>query len=155
MENSKTSLINILQEIIDIYSPDELSSKDIKYEIKQESPKRFNVNLQYKDQYYSLIILPTFNPKRPSINFGNTDQNYNDINLNSLINSLYSSRILASIFGLIRYWVDKYNIQEFEYGAEGNIRNQLYNYYLTRHFSDFKNYQETIGNKVLQVWKKI
>lgn len=147
-------LLEILKEIIDIYSPEELNSKDIDYNIVQDSSRRFTVNLKYKDQYYVLVILPIFK-KRSSINFGNTDKNYENLNLSKLLNSPYSSRILAAIFGLIRYWVDKYNIQEFEYGAEGKIRNQLYNYYLNKHFSDFKNTQEKIGEETLQVWKKI
>lgn len=155
MENNKIKLVNLLQEIIDIYSPNELNSKGIEYNIEQESPRRFVVNLKYKDQYYSLRILPIFNPKRPSINFGNTDKNYENLNLNQLLNSPYSSRILAAIFGLVRYWIDKYNIQEFEYGAEGDIRNKIYNYYLEKHFSEFQNSQEKIGNETLQVWKKI
>jgi len=148
-------LINLLQEIIDIYSPEELDSKDIKYDIEDESSTRFRVNLKYKDQYYTLTILPLFNPKRPNINFGSTDKNYKNLNLNQLLNSPYSSRVLASIFGLIRYWVDKYNIQEFEYGAEGKIRSKLYNYYLTKHFPDFQNIQEKTGDVILQIWKKI
>lgn len=148
-------LINLLKEIIDIYSPEELNSKDIKYIIDQESSSRFKVNLEYKDQHYILTILPLFNPKRPSINFGSTNENYENLNLNQLLNSPYSSRILAAIFGLIRYWVDKYNIKEFEYGAEGDIRNKLYNYYLEKHFPDFKNTQEKIGDEILQIWTKI
>ena len=128
-------LTSLLKEIIDIYS--------------------FKVNLKYKDQYYTLTILPLFNPKRSNINFGSTDNNYENLNLNQLLNSPYSSRILAAIFGLVRYWIDKYNIQEFEYGAEGKTRNQLYNYYLIKHFSDFKNTQEKIGDVTLQVWKRI
>ena len=155
MENTKIKLINLLQEIIDIYSPEELDSKDIEYDIESESSTRFRVNLKYKDQYYTLIILPLFNPKRPNINFGSTDENYKNLNLNRLLNSPYSSRILASIFGLLRYWVNKYNIQEFEYRAEGEIRNKLYNYYLTKHFPDFQNTQEKTGDVILQIWKKI
>lgn len=148
-------LLDILTEMIDVYSPEELDSKDIEYNIERESSNRFRVNLKYKDQYYTLTILPLFNPKRPSINFGSTDENYENLNLNQLLNSQYSSRILAAIFGLIRYWVDKYNIQQFEYGAEGEVRNKLYNYYLTKHFSDFENTQEKVGDAILQVWKKI
>jgi hypothetical protein len=148
-------LINLLKEIIDIYLPDELSSKEIEYNIERESSKRFRVTLKYKDQYYVLTILPLFNPKRPSINFGSTDEKYENLNLNQLLNSQYSSRILAAIFGLIRYWVDKYNIQEFEYGAEGNTRTKLYDYYLKKHFPDFENIQEKYGDAVLQIWKKI
>lgn len=148
-------LTNLLKEIIDIYSPEELGSKDIEYDIEREASTRFRANLKYKDQYYTLTILPLFNPKRLSVNFGSTDKNYENLNLNQLLNSPYSSRILAAIFGLIRYWIDKYNIQQFEYGAEGEIRNKLYNYYLTKHFSDFKNTQEKIGDATLQVWTKI
>lgn len=151
----KIKLLNILKEIIDIYSPEELNSKEIKYDIVEDNKRRFIVNLTYKDQYYSLRILPIFNPKRSSINFGNTDEKYENLNLNQLLNSPYSSRILASIFGLIRYWIDKHNIQEFEYGAEGETRNKLYNYYLNKHFPDFENVQENFGNEIIQVWKKI
>lgn len=149
------TLRKILAELIDVYTPSELAGKGIKCSIVEESPRRFTVNLNYKDQFYSLRILPVFNVKRPSINFGSTDVNYKNLNLNQLINSPYSSRILAAIFGLIRDWVDKYNIQEFEYGAEGSVRNKLYDYYLTKHFSDFVNTQEEIGAETLQVWKKI
>ena len=148
-------LLEILKEIINIYSPEELNSKDIEYKIDRESSTRFRVELKYKDQYYVLTILPLFNPKRPSINFGSTDEKYENLNLNQLLNSPYSSRILASVFGLIKYWVDKYDVKEFEYGAEGDVRNKLYKYYLEKHFPDFKNTQEKIGNETLQVWKKI
>jgi hypothetical protein len=148
-------LTNLLKEIIDIYSPEELGSKDIEYTIEEASKTRFRVNLKYKDQYYTLTILPLFNPKRSSVNFGNTNKDYENLNLNQVLNSPYSSRILAAIFGLVRYWVNKYNIQQFEYGAEGEVRNKLYNYYLTKHFSDFQNSQEKIGDEIIQVWKKI
>lgn len=149
------SLVNILNEIIDIYSPEELNSKDIEYRIDRDSPTRFRVELKYKDQYYILTILPLFNPKRLSINFGSSDEKYENLNFKQLLNSPYSSRILAAIFGLIRYWVNKHNIQQFEYGAEGEVRNKLYNYYLTKHFPDFSNSQEKFGNEIIQVWKKI
>jgi len=147
-------LVNILKEIIDIYSPEELNSKGIEYNIERESSTRFRVTLKYKDQYYILTILPLFNPKRPSINFGSSDEKYENLNLSQLLNSPSSSRILAAIFGLIRYWVDKYNIQQFEYGADGSTRVKLYDYYLTKHFPDFENTQEKIGDITLQVLTK-
>jgi hypothetical protein len=148
-------LLEILKEIIDIYSPEELNSKDIEYRIDRDSSTRFRVELKYKDQYYILTILPLFNPKRPSINFGSSDEKYENLNLNQLLNSPYSSRILAAIFGLIRYWVDKHNIQQFEYGAEGNTRIKLYNYYLTKHFPDFENTNkvELIDSDIF-IWEK-
>ena len=148
-------LLEILKEIIDIYSPEELNSKDIEYRIDRDSSTRFKVELKYKDQYYILTILPLFNPKRPSINFGSSDEKYENLNLNQLLNSPYSSRILAAIFGLIRYWVDKHNIQQFEYGAEGNTRIKLYNYYLTKYFPDFENTNkvELIDSDIF-IWEK-
>jgi hypothetical protein len=147
-------LTDLLKEIIDLYSPEELKSKDIEYRIDRDAPTRFRVELKYKDQYYVLTILPVFNPKRPSVNFGSSDEKYENLNLTQLLNSPYSSRILAAVFGLIRYWVDKHNIQQFEYGAEGEIRNKLYNYYLDKHFSDFENSQEGFGDETIQIWKK-
>ena len=146
-------LTNLLQEIIDIYSPEELESKGIEYRIDRDSPTRFRVELKYKDQYYLLTILPLFTPI-PVISFGNTDENYDNLNLSQLLNSPYSSRILAAIFGLIRYWVDRYNIQQFEYGVEGKVRTTLYDYYLTKHFSDFESTQEMDGSLMIQTWKK-
>jgi hypothetical protein len=148
-------LTELLKEIIDIYSPEELGSKDIEYKIDRDSPTRFRVELKYKDQYYILSILPLFNPKRPSINFGSSDENYENLNLTQLLNSPYSSRILAAVFGLIRYWIDKHNIQQFEYGADGNTRIKLYDYYLTKHFSDFKNTNkvELIDSDIF-IWEK-
>ena len=148
-------LLNILKEIIDIYSPEELNSKDIEYRIDRDSPTRFRVELKYKDQYYILTILPLFNPKRPSINFGSSDEKYENLNLNQLLNSPYSSRILAAVFGLIRYWVDKHNIQQFEYGAVGDTRIKLYNYYLTKHFPDFENTNKVeLINSDIFIWEK-
>jgi hypothetical protein len=94
----------------------DLNSKDIEYEITLESNTRFTVNLKYKDQYYKLKILPFFSLKRPNLTFGSTDENYENMNFSQLLNSPHSPRILAAVFGLIRYWVDKYNIQQFEYG---------------------------------------
>ena len=146
-------LTNLLKEIIDIYSPEELKSKGIEYRIDRDSPKRFRVELKYKDQHYLLTILPLFTPI-PVISFGNTDENYDNLNLSQLLNSPYSSRILAAIFSLIRYWVDKYNVQQFEYGVEGETRTKLYNYYFTKHFPDFENTQELDGSLMIQTWKK-
>jgi hypothetical protein len=148
-------LTNLLKEIIDIYSPEELNSKGIEYRIDRDSPTRFRVELKYKDKYYILSILPLFNPKRPSINFGSSDEKYENLNLTQLLNSPYSSRILAAVFGLIRYWVDKYNIQQFEYEAEGNTRVKLYDYYLTKHFPDFKNTNKVeLINSDIFIWEK-
>lgn len=148
-------LSEVLKELIDLYSPEELKSKGIDYSIKQETARRFIVNLSYKDQHYTLQITPIFNPKRPSLNFGITNRDYNNINFVDLVNSPYSSRILAAIFGLIRYWVDKYKIKEFEYTAEGFTRNKLYNFYLKKHFSDFENSQEKHGEHNIEIWKRL
>ena len=145
---------DLIKEVIDIYSPEELNSKGIDYEIETESAKRFRVNLKYKDKYYRLAVLPIFDPNNPVVNFGNTDENYDNINLGELLNSPYSTRILAAIFGLLRYWVDKYQVQQFEYGVEGNVRTTLYNYYLNKHFPDFENTQELDGDLMIQTWKR-
>lgn len=154
MKTTQIKLLSLIKEIIDLYKPEELKDKGIEYNIERDSITKFMVNLKYKNQYYTLTILPIFNQKRSAINFGSTDKNYKNLNLSQLLNSPYSSRMLASIFGLVRYWIDKYNIQEFEYNAEGEVRNKLYNYYLIKHFSDFKNSKENYGDKILQVWKK-
>jgi hypothetical protein len=135
--------LDILTEVVDLYKPSELESKGITLNINNDNARRFAANLKYKDQHYSIRILPIFNPKTPAIVFGSTDSNYENLNLNQLLNSNYSSRILAAIFGLIRYWIDKHSIEEFEYNAEGPVRNKIYNYYLTKHFPDFQDITTT------------
>jgi hypothetical protein len=146
---------DLLKEVIDIYSPEELEAKEISYDTKEESPNRFRVQLRYKDQYYELAILPTYNPKCPSIHFGSTDENYNNLNLSELLNSPYSSRILAAIFGLIRYWVNKHNVTCFDYSVEGKVRTKLYNYYFNKHFPDFESTTELDGSLPIQTWRKV
>ena len=147
-------LVDLIKEVIDLYLPNELESKGISIDIKEESRRKFKVMLKYNNNYYEFIALPLYNPKRPSINFGDTDQQGTTLNLSNLLNSPHSPRILAAVFGLLRYWVDKYNIQEFEYGAEGDVRTKLYNMYLTKHFPDFENSQEKYGEHILQIWTR-
>jgi len=145
-------LVDSIKEVVDLYLPNELESKGISIDIKEESRRKFKVILTYKNHYYEFIALPLLNPKRPSINFGDTDKQGSTLNLSTLLNSPHSPRILAAIFGLLRYWVDKYSIEEFEYGAEGEVRTKVYDMYLKKHFPDFKNLQEKYGEYILQVW---
>ena len=147
-------LTDFLKEVVDIYRPSELRDKGVFIDIKEENRRKFKVILTYKNSYYEFIALPLYNPKRPSINFGDTDPQGATLNLSTLLNSTHSPRILASIFGLLRYWVDKYDIQEFEYGAEGDVRVRLYDMYLTKHFPDFENTQEKYGEHILQIWTR-
>lgn len=146
---------DLIKEVIDIYSPEELNSKGIVYKITEESSNKFKVHLKYKDQYYELAILPVYNPKCPTIHFGSTDENYENINLNKLLNSPYTSRILAAIFGLIKYWVNKHSISCFDYSVEGEVRTKLYNYYFSKHFPNFQSTTELDGSLPIQTWKRI
>jgi hypothetical protein len=131
-------LTNILQEIIDIYKPEELKAKGVEYTILQDTPKRFKALLNYKDSYYLIAVLPLLDPQTPTVNFGITDKEGTSMDISPLTNSPYTPLIAASLLGLFKEWVNKHNIQAFRYAAEGNIRNSLYNLYLTKHFPDFK-----------------
>lgn len=135
-------LIDLLKETIDIYKPDELESKGIKYKIKKDNSKEFLVNIEYQNNYYYLRIGAEDIPI-PHIDFGIVGPKFKDkdLNFDDLINSPSTPRMLAAIFGLVRYWVDKHNIKEIGYDArteKGNLRNKLYDYYLKKHFSDFE-----------------
>jgi len=147
-------LTDILFEIIDLYKPEELHEYGIDYSIISESKRRFMVNIKYNDWYYQLLILPMFNPKRLAINFGDTNSEYKQLNLSKLLNVPHSNKILACIFGLLRYFVDKYDINSFEYGADGTTRTRIYEYYLTKHFLDFIDSTETWNNHKIYVWTK-
>jgi hypothetical protein len=143
----------LIYESIDLYKPNELKSKNIEYKILIESPKRFSVNIKYKDNHYQLLILPMFS-KIPSINFGNTDNQYENLNLSFLLNKPESKKILPSIFGLIKYWIDKYDIREFEYTSDGEVRNKIYEYYINKHFPDFTKTQGEVDGIKINIWKK-
>lgn len=147
-------LTELLNEIVDIYSPDELNSKGIYYNIDRETNNRFRVEFNYNDQFYVLTCLRILHPTRVSVNFGTTNESFKQLDMNNLINSKYSSRILAAIFGLLRYWLDKYNIQEFEYTADGQTRNKLYQYYLNKHFTDYTHSEENIEGDTVHVMTK-
>lgn len=143
---------NSLIESIDLYKPNELEGKGIKYKIFEDNKRKFHVELWYKDKHYGIKALPIFT-SNPNINFGDIDEN-GTWNLSRIIKSPYTNIIMASIFGLIRYWVDKHNIKEFEYGAEGDMRVGLYKLYMQKHFPDYKNYQEEYNDHVIQLWRK-
>lgn len=117
---------------------EELKQKGVDVTIFNESSKRMRVGFNINDKFYCVYISPLFNPKIPVISFGNTDGEYKNLNLNKLLNSTNANYILAIIFSIIRWWVDKYNISVFEYAAEGDIRFKLYGYYLSKHFKDFE-----------------
>jgi hypothetical protein len=147
-------LSQLLTEIIDLYSPDELEDKGITYDIVKDEPRRFIVNLKYKDTYYTLRILPFFSLKYPSLLFGVTKPDYKDVDIDSLINSPHTPRMGAAIFGLIRWWVDKHNIQGLEYSAEGRVRESLYRYYLEKHFKDFTLSKDTTTDDIIWILEK-
>jgi hypothetical protein len=75
--------------------------------------------------------------------------------MDDLVNLSHSPRILAAIFGLIKYYVNKFNIEELEYTAEGDVRNKLYDLYI-KNFSDmgFKHYIQDDHGIEVNIWKK-
>jgi hypothetical protein len=149
-------LTNLLKEIIDIYSPEELNSKGINYIIEKDTSNEFIAKLNYKDLYYYISIRPIFKKPRPTLNFAVTDERYSYKDYDTLTNSPSTPKMLASIFGLISYWVNKHNIKEFDYSAMGDVRNKIYFNYIKKHFPNFKHTQEGVEEwEKVEVWKKI
>ena len=153
-------LLKIVNEIGGIYSPEELESKNITYKIVEQNFKRFVVHLTYTNKknekyYYKLLIIKITNNDRHIVAFGSTNENFYDSNMDDLVNLSHSPRILAAIFGLIKYYVNKFNIEELEYTAEGDVRNKLYDLYL-KNFSDmgFRHYIQDDHGIEVNIWKK-
>ena len=157
-------LLKILNEIGGIYSPEELESKNITYKIIDQTFKRFVVYLTYTNKtnekyYYKLLIMKMTNTDRHHVIFTSTNKDFSDVfknsNIDDLVNLPHSPRILAAIFGLIKDYVDKFNIDEIEYTAEGRVRNKLYDLYL-KNFSNmgFKHYVQDDRGSELNIWKK-
>lgn len=141
---------NIFLEVIDLYNIDNFP-KGVEINITSESPKKFFVTIIYKNTKYKLTVLPT-NPIE--VIFGLVDEN-NELDSIKLTNSPYSPLILACIFSLLKYWLDKYNIEEFFYKVDGNMRYKLYDLYLKKHFREYNlEGVKEFGTLKYVVWKK-
>jgi len=124
-----------INESIDIYTMDELESKGVYIEIKEESPKSLRVLFSVSGYYYMVLALPT---EVPFVAFGNSDDFGENIELEELLNRDISRFALSVVFSVLRYWTDKFGVKEFNYMVKNDgIRQPLYRYYLDKHFPDF------------------
>ncbi len=146
----------LIIESIDIFSLDYFRKNGVQITIFEESHRRCRIGFIVNNKYYIVYISPIFSTKIPNISFGNTNQEYENLNLNKLQNSPNVNHILSIIFSIIRYWIDKFNIQTFEYGTTPGIRAKLYNYYLEKHFNDFilASKDPLPNNNFNYIWKK-
>lgn len=139
-----------LKELFDLYEPEELNKKDINYEINLDTPTNFTATLNYKDHTYLFTIYQMDDVDNDDelydthtyVGFGASNSNTNgQIVVFDLINSPYSKRIGAAFIGLLKYWVNKYNIKEFRYYTTQEtkpIRHSLYSYYINKYLPEFK-----------------
>ena len=138
--------------MIDIYTPDEARGKGVSVNIIKEYKDTFRVNIRYKNLYYILEIIPSSTYDNSFVvYFGSTNFAFKGLNMDILLHKSTSPLILATLFGLLRYWVNKYDIKRFEYKAEGHIRQVLYSYYLYKHFKDFEDFEDE--NEIM-IWTK-
>lgn len=149
-------LKNLINESIDIFPLNHFIENGVQITIFEESRLRCRIGFIVNGKYYTVYISPIFSPKIPNISFGNTDEKYGNLNLNKLQNSADAPYILSIVFSIIKYWIDKYNIPTFEYGATESDRAKLYDYYIKKHFSDFEliSKQPLPNNNFNYIWKK-
>jgi hypothetical protein len=147
-------LLETLLEMIDLYDPSELESKNIKLKIKSENTKGANYLLYYKEYIYEVVILK--GQDGYLLGFGDITDG-KDLDMTTLTNRDSTPRILSALFGLLRRYVDTFNVNSFYYDVDGELRKKLYNFYLNKHFKDFKLDQMIDNEDSTQtyIWKKI
>lgn len=138
-------------ESVDMYSPNQLKAKGISYKILHSSDTKFRALISYREYKYYLKVFPLFRENIPSINFGTIKQEGESLDMKTLLNVPHTPLILAAIMGLLRFWVDMFNIQKMEYGADGRVRKGLYDLYLSKHFSDFERTTEVVKGKEVNI----
>jgi hypothetical protein len=62
------------------------------------------------------------------------------------LNSNYRLKVLSTVFSLIKYYTDKYNVECLEMDIDDEMRLKLYNLYFSKHFKNFQ--VDKLGNKV-------
>lgn len=134
-----TSLIEIvLEESIDVYSLPDMESRGMKFDILKEDPFSFSATFEVSGKTYQVDIAKGKGmvPKSYDLSFGDVQSN-GIKNVSTLLNSGVPLPVCSRVFSFLRYYVDKYNIDNFSYMVDGDIRSNIYDKYLEKHFPDY------------------
>lgn len=144
-------LQNILKEILNSYTLDDLKSKGIIFKIKNFSHKD-EIYIQYKNLFYIVkIFKDDENPNSIGISFGLSNKNFYSYDMKTLTNSPNTPIILSSIFTLISEYVNNNGISQIVFNVSdenNNLREKLYDLYMKKHFPHFiknKNYHNFLN----------
>jgi len=154
-----TILAEVLLEMIDLYQLDELKSKGVEYVIKRETSKVMQVFLTYKGKEYEIYFSNVLDPEYHNVSFGNIEDvdGHRVTNVTKLLNDPSSKVIVPTVFGFLKYYVDKYDVKGIEYDLHGSTRDKIYNYYINKYFTGYERSEENVpdedGLKLIR-WKK-
>lgn len=124
-----------LNEAIDIYSLDKLKEFS-NFIIHQENNNEFKVTFSPKNSpnKYQLRI-KSYGKDSIIVDFGVIVDKM--VSTSKTIKDEFVLPVLSTVFSLLRYFIDKYDIQKFNFEAKEGVRSKLYEMYLKKHFNDF------------------
>jgi hypothetical protein len=134
-----TSLVEIiLNESVDIYTLPEMENRGMKYSILREDRVYLSATFKVGEKVYQVDIAKNggFVKNSYDVSFGDVQPN-GVKNTSSLLNLGIPLPVCSRVFSFVRYYVDKYNVDTFNFTVIGSMRSSIYDKYLEKHFSDF------------------
>ena len=126
----------ILNESIDIYDLNKLK-ESTNYQIKKEDKENFQVIFSPKESPNKYQFKIEYD-KDDMVMFGEFGIIQGDkISTTKQPKDKYVLNVLSTVFSLLRYYLDKYNIKKLKFEIEPGIKDELYNLYLKKHFNDY------------------
>ena len=122
----------ILQELFNIYSLDDMKSNGVRYEIIEDTSYRLTVHIKNKEDYY--IFKMYYDSKIPEVSFGISDETFKKLDMKSDTNKPF---ILPTIFGFVKYFLDKHNVLSFKCTVWNENRLELYKRYIINNFKNW------------------
>ena len=152
-------LENILLEIIEIYPINDIEKKDIKFEIKRDDKNGLIVFFTVYDRTMEMQINKSVSPIQNSYSvfFGQSLSGGKDVDISTMFNDKYKYKTLMTVFSFLKYYIEKYNIDSINYDVSGGDRDRMYEYYMKKHFSEFKKEIVELPEEddlKLVIWKK-
>lgn len=121
------SIINLILESIDIYSLEDMEEREMTFEIEREDRANFIASFVVAGREYKIEIRKGYGKHAQSHDFSFGDIKSNGTkNVSDLLKAGVPLPVCSRVFSLLRYYLDKYNVSQFSYQINGNVRESLY-----------------------------
>lgn len=139
-----------LNEINDVVPIEQLKDIGIDYDITSEYEDTFFVKINYAkfEEPFGLLI----RGDQHNAIFGPIVGNKIDVGTNFNVPEMKVIR--KAIFSFLKYYVDKFNIEYFEFTCDDSMRKDLYTNFMEKWFSDYNMTIRSIGARFAFEMKK-